>query len=160
MINIDVIAVGKLKEKFLQDGCAEYFKRLGAYAKVNIVEIKEERISDNPSEKEISNVIEKEGERILSKIKKDSFVVPLCIEGIEFDSPSFSKEIASATLKGFNNIVFVIGGSYGLSDRVKRLGKVKLSFGKMTLPHQLARLVLLEQIYRAFQIMNNGKYHK
>ena len=122
MINIDVIAVGKLKEKFLQDGCAEYFKRLGAYAKVNIV--------------------------------------PLCIEGIEFDSPSFSKEIASATLKGFNNIVFVIGGSYGLSDRVKRLGKVKLSFGKMTLPHQLARLVLLEQIYRAFQIMNNGKYHK
>lgn len=160
MINIDVIAVGKLKEKFLQDGCAEYLKRLGAYAKVNIVEIKEERISDNPSEKEISNVIEKEGERILSKIKKDSFVVPLCIEGIGFDSPSFSKEIASATLKGFNNIVFVIGGSYGLSDRVKGLGKVKLSFGKMTLPHQLTRLVLLEQIYRAFQIMNNGKYHK
>lgn len=160
MISISVIAVGKLKEKYLKDGCGEYLKRLTPFAKTEVIEIQEERCSDNPSQSEINNVIEKEGERILAKIKKGTTVIPLCIEGKEYDSRDFSKMIESEMLGGTSSIAFVIGGSFGLSDEVKAMGKAKLSFGKLTLPHQLARMVLLEQIYRAFQIMNNGKYHK
>ena len=159
MMNVTVIAVGKLKESFLRDGCAEYVKRLGAYAKVNIIEINEERCSDNPSDSEIQNVIKKEGERILKKIPKGAVVIPLCIEGKEYDSRDFSSMLESIALNS-SHICFVIGGSFGLDAEVKAMGKVKLSFGKMTLPHQLARMVLLEQVYRAFSISNNSKYHK
>ncbi len=159
MMNVTVIAVGKLKESFLRDGCAEYVKRLGAYAKVNIIEINEERCSDNPSDSEIQNVIKKEGERILKKIPKGAAVIPLCIEGKEYDSRDFSSLLESIALNS-SHICFVIGGSFGLDAEVKAMGKVKLSFGKMTLPHQLARMVLLEQVYRAFSISNNSKYHK
>lgn len=159
MINVTIIAVGKLKESYLRDGCAEYIKRIGAWAKINIIEIHEEKSKDNPSEGEIKSVIEKEGERILAKIPKSSEVIPLCIEGKEYSSVEFSKLI-EATAMTKAHICFIIGGSYGLSDKVKALGKCKLSFGKMTLPHQLARMVLLEQIYRAFSISNNTKYHK
>lgn len=153
MIKVTVIAVGRLKEKYLTAACDEYLKRLSAYSKVNIVEINEERCSDNPSHAEIARVIEKEGERIISKIPKGSFVIPLCIE-------DFSKKLESASLSGFGEVTFIIGGSFGLSNNVKSLAKFKLSFSKMTLPHQLMRVVLLEQIYRAFSISNNGKYHK
>lgn len=159
MMNVTVIAVGKLKESFLRDGCAEYVKRLGAYAKVNIIEINEERCSDNPSDSEIQNVIKKEGERILKKIPKGAAVIPLCIEGREYASRDFSSLLESIALNS-SHICFVIGGSFGLDAEVKAMGKVKLSFGKMTLPHQLARMVLLEQVYRAFSISNNSKYHK
>lgn len=159
MMNVTVIAVGKLKESFLRDGCAEYVKRLGAYAKVNIIEINEERCLDNPSDSEIQNVIKKEGERILKKIPKGAAVIPLCIEGKEYDSRDFSALLESIALNS-SHICFVIGGSFGLDAEVKAMGKVKLSFGKMTLPHQLARMVLLEQVYRAFSISNNSKYHK
>ncbi|MDE6660122.1 MAG: 23S rRNA (pseudouridine(1915)-N(3))-methyltransferase RlmH [Eubacterium sp.] len=159
MITVSIICVGKLKESYLRDGCAEYIKRLSAFAKVNVVEIAEERCSDNPSDSEIKNVIEKEGSRIISKIPKGSCVIPLCIEGKEYSSPDFSAEIEKLSLN-YSSLCFVIGGSFGLSDDVKTLGKMKLSFGKMTLPHQLARMVLLEQIYRAFSISNNSKYHK
>lgn len=159
MMNVTVIAVGKLKESFLRDGCAEYIKRLKAYSKVNIIEINEERCSDNPSNSEIHNVIKKEGERILKKIPKGSSVIPLCIEGREYDSREFSLLLENTALSN-SHICFVIGGSFGLDDEVKELGKVQLSFGKMTLPHQLARMVLLEQVYRAFSISNNSKYHK
>ena len=159
MINVTVIAVGRLKESYLRDGCNEYIKRLGAYSKPQIIEINEERASDNPSESEIQAVIEKEGERIISKIPKGATVIPLCIEGREYSSPDFSRLIENISMTS-SHICFVIGGSFGLSDRVKSLGKDKLSFGKMTLPHQLARMVLLEQIYRAFSISNNSKYHK
>lgn len=159
MINVTVIAVGKLKESYLRDGCAEYVKRLSAYSKVNIVEIDEEKICDSPSQNQIDNVIKKEGERILKKIPKNSAVIPLCIEGREYSSPEFSSLIEKISLEN-SSICFVIGGSFGLSEDVKRLGKVKFSFGKMTLPHQLARMVLLEQVYRAFSISNNSKYHK
>lgn len=159
MINVTVIAVGKLKESYLRDGCAEYIKRLGAYSRINVVEIDEEKIGDNPSQNQIDCVIKKEGERILKKIPKGSAVIPLCIEGKEYSSPDFSALIEKVSLEN-SSICFVIGGSFGLSDDVKRLGKVKLSFGKMTLPHQLARMVLLEQVYRAFAISNNSKYHK
>ena len=159
MITVSIICVGKLKESYLRDGCTEYMKRLSAFAKVSVIEIAEERCSDNPSDSEIKSVIEKEGNRIISKIPKGSCVIPLCIEGKEYSSPDFSAEIEKLSLN-YSSLSFVIGGSFGLSDAVKSLGKTKLSFGKMTLPHQLARMVLLEQIYRAFSISNNSKYHK
>lgn len=159
MINISIICVGRLKEQFLRDGCAEYLKRLSPYAKTQIIEVAEERASDNPSASEINNVLEKEGERIIQKIPKGAAVIPLCIEGREFSSPEFASEIEKISI-GNSKIAFVIGGSFGLSDSVKALGKIKLSFGKITLPHQLARLVLTEQIYRAFSIINNSRYHK
>lgn len=159
MMNVTVLAVGKLKESYLRDGCGEYVKRLSAYAKVNVVEINEEKCSDNPSDSEIQNVIKKEGERIIKKIPKGAVVIPLCIEGKEYDSREFSALLENISLSS-SHICFVIGGSFGLDDEVKALGKIKLSFGRMTLPHQLARMVLLEQIYRAFSISNNSKYHK
>lgn len=158
-MNVTIIAVGKLKESYLRDGCGEYIKRLGAFCKVNVIEIDEERASSNPSENEIKNIISKEGQRIIQKIPKGSAVIPLCIEGKEYSSPDFSSLLESIAMQS-SHICFVIGGSFGLSDEVKAMGRNKLSFGKMTLPHQLARMVLLEQIYRAFSISNNSKYHK
>ncbi len=160
MIKVTIIAVGKLKEKYLRDACAEYLKRLGVYAKVNVIEVNEERCSDNPSATEIENVKQKEGQRIIAKIPKASFVVPMCIEGTQYSSEDFAKKIEATAIAGNGEITFIIGGSFGLSDEVKALGKLKLSFGKLTLPHQLMRVVLLEQIYRAFSILNNSKYHK
>lgn len=159
MMNVIVLAVGKLKESYLRDGCAEYVKRLGAYAKVNVVEVNEERCSDNPSDSEIQSVIKKEGERLIQKIPKGAAVIPLCIEGREYDSREFSVLLENIAMQS-SHICFVIGGSFGLADEVKTMGKTKLSFGKMTLPHQLARMVLLEQVYRGFSISNNSKYHK
>ncbi|MGN0522169.1 MAG: 23S rRNA (pseudouridine(1915)-N(3))-methyltransferase RlmH [Eubacterium sp.] len=158
-MNVTVIAVGNLKEKYFRDCCAEYEKRLGAFCKINIIEVNEERSGDNPSPAEINSVIEKEGERIAKKIPKGAVVIPLCIEGKEYSSPDFSRLIEKISFDA-SSLCFVIGGSFGLSDTVKKLGKYSLSFGKMTLPHQLARVVLLEQIYRAFSISNNSKYHK
>lgn len=160
MIKITIIAVGKLKEKYLRDACAEYLKRLGVYAKVNVIELNEERCSDNPSATEIENVKQKEGQRIIAKIPKASFIVPMCIEGTQYSSEDFAQKIEATAVAGNGEITFIIGGSFGLSDEVKVLGKLKLSFGKLTLPHQLMRVVLLEQIYRAFSILNNSKYHK
>ncbi len=159
MMNVTVLAVGRLKESYLREGCAEYVKRLKAYAKVNIVEVDEERCSDNPSDSEIQSVIKKEGERIIKKIPKGSVIIPLCIEGREYDSREFSALIENISLQS-SHICFIIGGSFGLDDAVKAMGTTKLSFGKMTLPHQLARMILLEQIYRGFSISNNSKYHK
>ncbi len=159
MINITVIAVGGLKESYLRDGCAEYIKRLGAFAKVSMIEIDEEKLPSSPSDAQIKSAIAKEGERIIKRLPKNSAVIPLCIEGKEYSSPDFSVLIEKISLNT-SSICFVIGGSYGLSDEVKGLGDYKLSFGKMTLPHQLARMVLLEQVYRAFSISNNSKYHK
>ncbi len=159
MINVTVIAVGKLKEKYLRDGCDEYIKRLGAFSKINVIEVDEEKVGDNPSDAQIKNVIEKEGQRIIKKIPKSSAVITLCIEGKEYSSPDFSKLIENISMTS-SSICFIIGGSFGLSDEVKKMSLAKLSFGKMTLPHQLARMVLLEQIYRAFSISNNSKYHK
>ncbi|WP_294836505.1 23S rRNA (pseudouridine(1915)-N(3))-methyltransferase RlmH [Eubacterium sp.] len=159
-MKVTVIAVGRLKEKYLRDACEEYLKRLGTYSKVSVVEVNEERCSDNPSESEIENVKQKEGQRIIAKIPKGSFVVPMCIEGTQFSSEDFAKKIEATAVAGNSDITFIIGGSFGLSDEVKSLGKLKLSFGKLTLPHQLMRVVLLEQIYRAFSILNNSKYHK
>lgn len=159
MINVTVIAVGKLREKYLRDGCGEYIKRLSAFCKLSVTEVNEEKIPDNPSPAQIEGVLKKEGERIIAKIPKGSFVIPLCIEGKEYSSPDFSHLLENIAMES-PSVCFIIGGSFGLSDDVKKLGGTKLSFGKMTLPHQLARMVLLEQIYRGFSISNNLKYHK
>ena len=158
-MNVTIIAVGKLKESYLRDGCSEYIKRLGAFCKLNIIEIDEEKASTNPSESEIQNIISKEGQRIIQKLPKGAVVIPLCIEGKEYSSPEFSQLVENISMQS-SHICFVIGGSFGLSSEAKQKGIYKLSFGKMTLPHQLARMVLLEQIYRAFSISNNSKYHK
>lgn len=160
MMNITVIALGKLKEKYLTDAINEYSKRISAYGRLQIIELNPVRLSDNPSQTEIENALTKEAEEIKKKIPNNSYVFSLCIEGKEKSSEAFAKAISDATLNGKSNIVFIIGSSFGLSPEIKALSDFKLSFSPMTFPHQLMRVMLLEQIYRAFQINNNGKYHK
>ena len=159
-MNITVIALGKLKEKYLTDAINEYVKRLSAYGKPQIIELNPVRLSDNPSQTEIDNALAKEAEEIKKKIPNNSYVFSLCIEGKEKSSEAFAKAINDAAVNGKSNIVFIIGSSFGLSPEIKALSDFKLSFSPMTFPHQLMRVMLLEQIYRAFQINNNGKYHK
>ena len=159
-MNVTVIALGKLKEKYLRDAIDEYVKRISAYAKCDIVELNPVRLSDNPSPAEIQNALSKEAEEIKKKIPNNSYIFSLCIEGKAKSSEDFAKSIQDATLNGKSSIVFIIGSSFGLSPDIKSLSDFKLSFSPMTFPHQLMRVMLLEQIYRAFQINTNGKYHK
>ncbi len=160
MQNITVIAVGKIKEKYFADAILEYLKRLGRYCNLNIVEVKDEPTPDNPTEREKAMVLEKEGAKIAEKIPKSGCVVALCIEGREYDSVGFSDFIEKASIEGGGNITFIIGGSMGISEEIKRRANYKISFSRMTFPHQLMRVILLEQTYRAFNISNGGKYHK
>lgn len=158
-MKITVISVGKIKEKFFKDAVLEYQKRISRFAVLDIVEIKDEKIPENASQKEIDIVLEKEGTQILTKIPKNSFTIAMCIEGEELSSTEFSKKLDN--IKSSNsNISFIIGGSVGLWEKVKSASDIKLSFGKITLPHQLMRVVLLEQLYRAFKISANENYHK
>ena len=159
-MNIDVIAVGGIKEKYLREALKEYLKRLGAYADVNIKEIDEYKLGNDPAQAEIDKGMEKEGQAIIGQIKPRSYVIALCVEGKQFSSEDFSARIEEAMVDGYSDIAFVIGGSFGLSQDVKKLADLKLSFSKMTFPHQLMRVVLLEQVYRAFRIMRNEPYHK
>lgn len=159
-MNISIIAVGKLKEKFFSDAVDEYMKRLSRFAKMQIVQLADKKIADNASDAEERIVIEKEGKDILSKISPSQYVVALCVEGKKLDSPAFAKKISSLALEGESDIVFVIGGSLGLSNEVKARADMRLSFSDMTFPHQLMRVILLEQIYRAFKISANETYHK
>lgn len=159
-MNVTVIALGKLKEKYLREAIDEYAKRISAYAKCDIIELNPVRLSDNPSPAEIENALSKEAEEIKKKIPNNSYVFSLCIEGKAKSSEDFAKAIQNATLNGKSSIVFIIGSSFGLSPEIKTLSDFKLSFSPMTFPHQLMRVMLLEQVYRAFQINTNGKYHK
>lgn len=158
-MNITVIGVGKIKEKYFVSAIDEYSKRLSRFARLSIIELADEKIPENASEKENEQVRKKEGTRILAKIPQNSFVVTLCIEGKEFSSEQLAEKIADISMTS-SSITFIIGGSLGLSDEVKAQSALRLSFGRMTLPHQLMRVVLLEQIYRAFKINNNETYHK
>lgn len=158
-MNINIICIGKIKEKFFTDAIFEYSKRLSRFCKVNIEEIPDEKIPDSASEKEKEQIITREGEKILSKLKNGAYTIALCIEGKAFGSEELAKKIESIQLIS-SNITFIIGGSLGLSPAVKARADLKLSFGKMTFPHQLMRVVLLEQIYRSFKIINNESYHK
>ncbi len=159
-MNITIICLGKLKEKYLRDAIEEYAKRINAYGKLDIIELTPVKLSDNPSQTEINNALSKEADEIKKKIPNGSYTFALCIEGKEKSSEAFADTIKNATINGKSNITFIIGSSYGLAPEIKALADNKLSFSPMTFPHQLMRVMLLEQIYRAFQIINNGKYHK
>lgn len=160
MIQITFISVGKIKEKYFVAAIEEYEKRLKRYATVNLIELKDEAVPDNLSEAEKLFVLKKEGERIIEKIPHSAYVVALCVEGKELSSEELSKFINAKTLGGISHLVFIIGGSLGLSDEVKKRADFKLSFSKMTFPHRLMKVILLEQIYRAFTIIEGKTYHK
>lgn len=159
-MNITLITVGKLKEKYLKAAIDEYAKRLSRYCKLEIIELQDEKTPENASEKEELAIKEKEGNAILSRIKDSMFVVAMDLNGKQLTSVEFSKFIEKQCLMGNSNMAFVIGGSLGLSENVKKRADYKLCFSKMTFPHQLFRVMLLEQIYRNFRIANNEPYHK
>lgn len=159
-MNITIIAVGKLKEKYLKLAIDEYVKRLGRYCKVNILELPDEKTPDNASEKDELLIKEREGKLILSKIKERSYVIALDLNGKQLSSEEFARFIHINGVQGNSNIVFVIGGSLGLSIDVLNRADYKLCFSKMTFPHQLFRVMLLEQVYRGFRIVNGEPYHK
>jgi 23S rRNA (pseudouridine1915-N3)-methyltransferase len=157
-MTIQLIVIGKLKEGYLRSACAEYIKRLGRYCTFELHELDEYRLSDDPSDKEITSALAKEAEQIKRYAK--GMIVPMCIEGKQLTSPELSEKITEAGVNGQSTVTFVIGSSFGLAPEIKAMGVLKLSMSKMTFPHQLARVMLLEQIYRAFQISTGGKYHK
>jgi len=159
-MKIKVITVGKLKEKYLKDGIAEYSKRISRFAKLEMIELADEKTPDKASESENQKILEIEGQRILSKVADRDFVIVLAIEGKMFSSEEFSKQLEEASIKGFSTLTFIIGGSLGLAQDVKKRSNLSVSFGRLTLPHQLMRLVLVEQIYRAFTIQQGSPYHK
>ncbi|MFI3210069.1 MAG: 23S rRNA (pseudouridine(1915)-N(3))-methyltransferase RlmH [Peptostreptococcaceae bacterium] len=159
-MNITVISVGKLKEKYLKLGIDEFTKRLSKYSKLELIELDDEKCPENLSEKDMLIVKEKEGKKILSKIKNNSYVITLCIDGKNLSSEELADKISKTAVSGKSHITFIIGGSLGLCDEVIKRADYKLSFSKMTFPHQMMKLILIEQIYRAFRINNNEPYHK
>ena len=161
MIKINIICIGKIKEKYFTDAIAEYSKRLTVFCKFNITELNEERIrSNDPNSSQVAEVIAAEGRRIMQKIGASDYVAAMCIEGKMLSSEELSLTLDKIALSGKSTVDFIIGGSYGLSDEVKKRADLRLSMSKMTFPHQMARVILSEQIYRAFEISTNGKYHK
>jgi 23S rRNA (pseudouridine1915-N3)-methyltransferase len=159
-MNIRIIAVGKIKEKYIQEGIKEYSKRLSRYCNLEIIEIDDEKAPENLSEKEMDIVKQKEGERILAKIPQGSYVITLVIQGKQLTSEELASKIEDLMIDGISDITLIIGGSLGLSDEVISKSNFKLSFSKMTFPHQLMRMILLEQVYRAWRIIKNEPYHK
>lgn len=159
-MRIKIITVGKIKEKFYVQAISEYSKRLSAYCKIQSLEVADEKCPEQLSEKEMIQVKEKEGARILSKIKDQDYVIALAIDGQMLSSEGLSKHLNDLGIQGKSDLAFVIGGSLGLSDQVMNRSNFKLSFSKMTFPHQLMKVILTEQIYRAFKIMKGEPYHK
>lgn len=159
-MKITVIAVGKLKEKFFREAVSEYEKRLGRYCKLELRETADEKTPDGASETETEKILQKEGERIAKLLPEGAYVVTLEIGGRKFTSEGFAGEIEHLGISGESHIVFVIGGSLGLHNTIRKRADLAVSFSDMTFPHQLMRVVLLEQIYRAFRIMNGEPYHK
>ena len=159
-MEIKIVTVGKLKEKYLKDGIEEYSKRISRFATVEMIELADEKTPDRASDSENEKILELEGNRIISKIGDREFVIVLAIEGKTLSSEEFSKQLEQASINGYSTLTFVIGGSLGLSPQVKKRANLFLSFGRLTLPHQLMRLVLTEQIYRAFTIQQGSPYHK
>ena len=159
-MKISIVCVGKVKEKFFRGAIDEYVKRLGRYCKLEIVEVIDEKTPDNASDHEVELIKEKEGERILKNISSDAYVVALAIEGKQLSSEELAEKIDKLGIQGISHIQLVIGGSLGLADKVLKRADMLLSFSRMTFPHQLMRVVLLEQIYRAYRIIHNEPYHK
>ncbi|WAW14883.1 23S rRNA (pseudouridine(1915)-N(3))-methyltransferase RlmH [Peptostreptococcus equinus] len=160
MLKISIISVGKIKEKYIKMGIDEFTKRLSKYCKLEIIEIPDEKAPENLSSREMELIKDKEANGIISKIKDNSFVISLAIDGKKMTSENLAKKINQISLSGQSHIYFIIGGSLGLSDMVLSSSDLKLSFSDMTFPHQLMRLILLEQIYRTFRINNKEPYHK
>ena len=159
-MKITILAVGKLKEKYWKQAIAEYEKRLGAYSKIEMIEVPDEKAPETMSDKEIEQVKKKEGQRLLAKIKPQATVITLEIEGKMLSSEGLAKELQQRMIQGQSDFVFVIGGSNGLHQDVLNRSNYALSFSKMTFPHQMMRVVLIEQVYRAFKIMRGEAYHK
>lgn len=159
-MKIKIVSVGKLKEKYLIQGIAEYTKRLGKYAKIELIEVPDEKAPENLSAEEMRQVKAKEGERILAKVKENEYVFALAIQGENPSSEKFAEQLNQLGIQGKSQITFIIGGSLGLADAVLERSDAQISFGKMTYPHQLMRLILVEQIYRAFRINKGEPYHK
>ena len=159
-MKITILAVGKIKEKFFSDAISEYRKRLSKYCSLEIIQVADEKTPDGASEVLSEQIREKEGERLLSKIKETSFVITLEIEGDMLDSVELAKMLEEKMVQGESHLIFVIGGSLGLSKAVRNRADKALSFSKMTFPHQLMRVILLEQLYRSFRIIKGEPYHK
>lgn len=159
MIDVKIISVGNLKESYLRDACAEYEKRLGAFCRIETKELKEARLSENPSEGEIRSALQDEGRRILSAIPAGAYKVAMAVEGQQFSSDQLAK-VVGAQIDAGKSLCFIVGSSYGLSDEVKKSADLKLSMSKLTFPHRLFRVMLLETVYRSFTIMKGTKYHK
>ena len=160
MISVKLITVGNLKEAYLRDAAAEYSKRLGGFCKFSLVELKEEKLPDDPSEKEIANALSREAEKILAEMPKRAYKIALCVEGKQMSSEELADKVESVISGGKSEICFIIGGFDGLDESIKALCDLRLSFAKMTFPHRLMRVFLLEQIYRAYQINDGTRYHK
>lgn len=159
-MRITIVCVGKIKEKYLEEAIKEYSKRLSKYCKLEMIEVADEKTVENASETVNYQIKEREGERILKHIKEDAYVITLEITGKQLTSPELAENLDKLGVNGISHITFIIGGSLGLSDKVSARAAYKLSFSKMTFPHQLMRVILLEQIYRSFRINNNEPYHK
>lgn len=160
MLSVTVVAVGKIKEEFYKAAVAEYAKRLSAYCRFEVIEVKDEKTPDNPTDAEKNLVLGRESERIRAKIPKGAKVIALCVEGKQMPSEALADLISQTATSGTSHIVFIIGGSMGLADEIKELASLKLSFSKMTFPHMLMRVILAEQIYRGFTIIDGKTYHK
>lgn len=160
MLKVRLICVGKLKEKFYADAFAEYARRLGAYCKFDCVEIPEQRLGDDPSQKEISSALSKEAVEIERNIPKDSYVIAMCVGAKQLTSEALAEKIAALAVSGKAALCFIVGGSFGLSDGIKARADMRLGMSEMTYPHHLARVMLAEQIYRSFKINEGSRYHK
>jgi len=160
MITVKFVCVGKMREKFYIDAFGEYEKRLRGYCKFECIELTEQRLSDNPSHKEIENALNREAQDIAKQIGDNSLLICMCIEGTMLSSDKLASMIMDKTSAGVSKIIFIIGGSYGLSDTIKSRASFKLSMSPMTFPHHLARVMLAEQVYRSFKIAEGSKYHK
>jgi len=160
MLNVKLICVGKMREKFYIDAFEEYRKRLQAYCRLELLEITEQRLGDRPAEKEIAAALEREGQEIMKAVPADAYLVALCVEGRQMPSEGMAALIASRESSGKPKLCFVIGGSYGLAPAVKARADKRLSMSEMTFPHHLARVMLIEQVYRGFKINEGSQYHK
>lgn len=159
-MKITIIGPGKLKEKYLKEGIAEFQKRLTVYTKLEIIEVADEKCPENLSAADMEIVKKKEGERIISKISASSYIITLELEGKQLTSGELARKIEDITVRGFSHITFIIGGSLGLHQNIRDKSNFKLCFSKMTFPHQMMKLILIEQVYRGFRILRNEPYHK
>lgn len=158
MMNVKLVVVGKLKERYLREGCDEYVKRLSKFCNLRLIEVDECRLPDRPSQKEVDYALANEAKTILKHC--EGYVVSLCIEGTQVSSEELAKRLETVAVNGYGTVTFVVGSSYGLDASVKSQSDYRLSMSRMTFTHQVARMILLEQVYRAFQINHHGKYHK